>query len=174
MPISIATERPLTQARLRELLHYDPQTGAFTWVRVEVANQVKVGDRAGTVDKTGRASRKLEIDAHSYKTNRLAWFWMTGEWPAAIVDHKDRDPNNDAWDNLRLATFTQNLQNSRLRSDNTSGVKGVYWARRQRRWQASIRVEGKGVHLGYFDTIEAAAEARRAAELRYFGEFAPA
>jgi hypothetical protein len=162
----------LTQSRLRDLLLYEPHTGRFSWLKVETANQCKVGDLAGSNPSKIKRHPTIKIDGRAYRRSRLAWLYMTGEWPSRMVDHRDRDPSNDRWANLRLATNQENIRNSNLRRDSASGVKGVYRFRNGR-WAASIRVDKKLLHLGYFDTIEEAAAVRRAAEIKHFGEFAP-
>src|SRR5690606_16380357 len=106
------------------------------------------------------------------KAQNAAWLYMTGEWPTFIVDHENRQRADNRWENLRPATDQENARNAKLSKRNTSGIKGVMWYRRHSKWVASIRVDRKLLHLGYFPTIEEAAIARRAAELQYFGEFA--
>lgn len=53
-------------------------------------------------------------------------------------------------------------------ANNTSGVKGVYWSNREQRWIAKIGIQGKSIIIGRFSSLESAAEARRAAEEKYF------
>lgn len=158
----------ITAEHLRSRFHYCPETGVFT--RLVNAGK-KASCRAGTVagfitQGTGYAA--LSIDNRHYLAHRLAWLYMTGSWPTAQVDHRDRDRTNTRWANLRAATNKQNCENSSLRADNTSGIRGVhFWAARGR-WVARINHHGKPVFLGYHDTLEAAASARRAAEARLF------
>ena len=90
-----------------------------------------------------------------------------------LVDHRDHDGLNNRRDNLREATRTQNAQNSASRSSNTSGVQGVCFHIGHQRWRARITVHGERIHLGHFAAFEEAVRVRRAAELEYFGEFAP-
>ncbi len=153
----------LTQSRLKELLHYEPLTGAFTAL-VSGPNRA-LGSRVGWVG--GKGYRYAWLDGRAHRLNRLAWLYMTGDHPACMIDHKDRDRANDAWSNLRPATNAENGRNCGLSKRNSSGVKGVYWS-------AQIRVDRRLLSLGYFDRIEDAAAARRAAEQKHFGEFAPA
>jgi hypothetical protein len=89
--------------------------------------------------------------------NRLAWFYMTGEWPADLVDHKNRARDDDRWENLRPATNAMNSQNQGMYKNNTSGFIGVSFHRG--RWRAHIRVNYKLIILGYYDTAEAAGAA---------------
>ena len=91
--------------------------------------------------------------------------------PKVKVDHEDHDGLNNVISNLRVCGHGQNLGNSRLRTDNTSGYKGVQWYKPYRKWRSRIQFEGKNIHIGYHDDIEDAAAAyeRKAKEL--FGEF---
>jgi hypothetical protein len=158
----------LNASRLREVLSYDPETGAFTWL-VSTARHRRIGDVAGCV-KDGY--RQIGIDGRRYRAHRLAWLWMTGEWPSAEIDHINGDPADNRIANLRPATSSQNKANARKRSRNTSGWKGVSWHARDRKWRAMIGVAGRQQHLGYFDCpAEAHAAYVRAAE-HHFGEFA--
>lgn len=88
------------------------------------------------------------------------------------IDHKDRNKLNNLKDNLRIVTESQNQQNRELQSNNLSGWKGVSWHLYNQKWQAQIGVNGKPIHLGYFDTAEDAARAYNTAAIYYFGEFA--
>lgn len=75
----------LDQARLKELLHYDPISGVWTW---RVSNtRVRAGDRAGTVVAQGY--RKIKLDGKKYFEHRLAWLYVLGRWPAKGLDHKN-------------------------------------------------------------------------------------
>ena len=153
-------------------LHYDPETGVFTWkVRVMSHGGGKApGDVAGAV----RQYILLTMFGLTYRAHHIAWLVMTGEWPPTDmdIDHIDGDKHNNAWSNLRLATRSQNNMNtSQPRSDNTSGYRGVYRLGRGNGWFARISVNGKIVHLGCFPTFEAAKRARVAQERKVFGQF---
>lgn len=87
------------------------------------------------------------------------------------VDHIDGDGLNNRRENLRPATSSQNNRNAKRRSDNTSGFKGVTWRRRERKWAAQIRVDGKNMYLGHFDSPEAAHAAYCKASAELHGEF---
>jgi AP2 domain-containing protein/HNH endonuclease len=88
------------------------------------------------------------------------------------VDHIDTIPLNNRRKNLRLATRIQNSVNQGNRKNNTSGFKGVSWHKTACKWRAEIRVNGKRIYLGLFNTPELAYESYCAAALKYHGEFA--
>lgn len=159
----------LTLDRLKELLSYDPETGLFEW-RVTKIGKARAGARAGVVTDHGYVS--IGVDGRRYYAHRLAWYYMKGEWPARLVDHKDLDGLNNTWDNLRLASKSQNGANSRLSKRNRSGLKGAYWDKSRRTWFSTIRVNGKTIGLGYFSSAEEAAAAFARESIKYRGEFA--
>lgn len=157
----------LTQARLKELLHYDPETGVFT--RLENPHphsRVKAGEVAGGFDAKGY--RKIWVHDGRYMASVLAWLYMTGRMPKHQVDHKDLNKANNRWLNLRPATNKQNQENTPLRRDNTSGCKGVWWRKEVRKWKAMIRHNGKLITLGYRENKDEAIALRKAAEAIYF------
>lgn len=155
----------LTQARLKELLTYDPATGEFLWSATPRSG-VRAGSPAGNISPEGR---RIRIDRKEYKAHRLAWLYVHGAWPAAVIDHINGDPTDNRIANLREATHQQNMANSKRRGDNTSGRKGVARsAAKQVRWRAHFR----GEYLGSFDTEEQAHQAYCTAAADFFGEFA--
>ncbi len=89
-----------------------------------------------------------------------------------FVDHINGDILNNCVDNLRWATISENQMNSKKKKNNTSGIKGVFWHKQRNKWQAQIQFDGKSMHLGYFDDIEMAKEARQSAVERIYKEFA--
>ncbi len=156
----------LNVARVRELLHYEPSTGVFTW-RSDRSRTAKAGDVAGGLNKKGR--RMIGVDGKDRSASRLAWLYMTGEWPEHQVDHEDRNKLNDAWGNLRPATNKQNCENRGLRSDNKSGVAGVWFDNsRKKKWRAKIGHKNKQIHLGGFPDLASAIAAKAAAERALF------
>lgn len=163
----------LTQEYLKSILRYDPETGVFTWLvkRNSRGGKVRPGAPAGQVNKYGYLV--IGIDGERHFAHRLAWLYMTGAWPEDEVDHENRMPGDNRWINLRPATSTQQKINTGMRCDNSSGIRGVWFDAPRRKWSARIGVEKRKIFLGRFDSIDLAAEARRLAELRYFGEYAP-
>jgi hypothetical protein len=158
----------LSQERLRALLHYDPETGRFTWIAPS-GRRVKAGSIAGCKTCGYIAIR---IDGRRYMAHRLAWLYQTGQWPTCVVDHKNGERHDNRWSNLREATPSQNRANMRKLDRNTSGHKGV--TRHRAKWAAQIHVGGKHFHLGVYVSAAEAAEAYNAAAKQFFGEFARA
>ena len=109
-----------------------------------------------------------------YSAHRLAWLYMTGDWPPDEVDHKNRVRTDNRWDNLRLADTFTNKRNTSAYRNNKSGFKGVSWHVCSRKWRSRIRVDGKEKNLGLYDTPEQANAAYERAAREMFGEFARA
>jgi len=159
----------VTADRLREVLDYDPLTGIFRW-RIRPANRMRIGQIAGGGHVKGY--RRIRVDGLLYLAHRLAWLFVHGDFPILDIDHIDRNRDNNAIENLRVATTSLNCANSRHRRNNTSGFKGVEWRKAKQKWHAGIMVDGRRLHLGTFDTPEAAHAAYMAAAVKHFGEFA--
>jgi hypothetical protein len=100
---------PLTQERLKEILHYDPETGMWTWIKERKYMNILVGSIAGTVKSNGYLY--IGIDRKQYRASRLAFLYMTGKLPPDEVDHKNRVRLYNRWSNLRLVTHSENQQN---------------------------------------------------------------
>ena len=111
--------------------------------------------------------------AHGKINGRLARFHrhLFG-FPKETIDHINRDKLDNRKCNIRLCTPKENSRNLSIAKNNTSGVTGVKKTKHGK-WNASIMVDRKGIHLGNFKTLEEAKEARMKAELKYFGEFSP-
>jgi hypothetical protein len=155
----------LTQERLKEILHYCPETGVFTWLKGQYRGSV-----AGCVirnPKTGKTYRYLGIRYRIYATHRLAFLYVTGDFPKENVDHKDGNGINNAWDNLRETSHADNQKNQRKYASNTSGITGVSWSKSKNRWCSCISVKGKNKNLGRFRSKEEAIAARKVAEVLY-------
>ena len=111
------------------------------------------------------------IERKKYKAGRLAWLYMTGQWPAHEIDHKDGCRANNVWANLREATRVENVINSD-RELGKSGSRGVKYVPRINKWIARIARGGQRKHLGSFDTAEEAHEAYLQAAKDIHREFA--
>ncbi|QCO56286.1 HNH endonuclease [Pseudorhodobacter turbinis] len=140
----------LTQKRLRTVLSYDPETGAFTW------NQ---GFRKGTTVGTlhdGRGFLKVSIDGQRYLLHRLAWLWMTGAMPTSNIKHLDGNRSNNRWCNLRLGDRMQKSSHRGPRRNETS-IPGVWEV--GDKFEATVGVDGLILSLGEFETARAAQDA---------------
>ncbi len=153
----------LTQARLKELLRYDPLTGHFT--RLKRAGRFPVGVQAGCIS-TDTGYVVICIDGRLYYGHRLAWLYMTGNWPEPQCDHKDGIRHRNVWTNLRKATIPEQRQNQAVRSNSKTGIKGVS-RKKNGRYRARITVNGVVHVLGQgFSTAEEASAAYLAAKAR--------
>lgn len=158
----------ITQNYLKERFHYDPDTGLFNYL-IPISN-MKIGDLAGRPNTNGHI--QISIDNYRYMAHNLAWLYMTGEYPIDfIVDHKDKNYDNNRWINLREATNTQNQQNRSININNKCGYKGVSFKKSNNSYVAQIVVNGKKIHLGYRKTPEEAHQLYLDASKLYFGEF---
>ena len=167
---------------LRSVLHYDPETGFFTWRersdlpegRARNAwNARYAGRRAGALVPSKHTTYvTIRINNRHYRAHRLAWLYVTGEWPSGDIDHEDGDGTHNWFENLRDATRTQNNGNTRRPTNNTSGYKGVVRSHNGKRWVAYIRINGRLLHLGTYDTPQLAHAAYTRAAKAHFGDFA--
>jgi hypothetical protein len=98
--------------------------------------------------------------------------YLTEAPDGAVVDHINGDPSDNRRCNLRITTQSGNMCNSRLRSDSTTGYKGVSMDKRDGMYRAYIYYKGKQIALGYYDNPEEAAAAYDKAAVFYFGEYA--
>jgi hypothetical protein len=158
----------LTHERLLQVIHYSPETGVFTW-KIKPRAKAIEGNIAGSSGREGRVH--IAVDTKRYKAHRLAWFYMTGEWPN-VIDHVNGDPSDNRWGNLRDATTSLNLANSRRRTDNTSGYKGVSLEPRTGRWVAYLTKDQRRKYIGSFKTPKEAHDAYCRTAKAAFGEFA--
>lgn len=149
----------LPHARLLELLHYNQETGVFTWRKTR-GPRAAVGQQAGCADAEGYIV--IRVDMRIYKAHRLAWFYVTGQWPNGLTDHRNGVTGDNHWANLRLVDHQGNAQNRKRPANNKSGWVGVTYLKRCGKWQAVI----SGRYLGRFHSAEAAGAAYLAAKAR--------
>ena len=164
--ISKNLEPLLTQEELKQLLHYDPETGVFTWL-VDSNRKVKAGSIAGYKHSKGYV--EVGISEFIYKAHRLAFLYMTGNFPLDCVDHINGIRDDNRWLNLRSCTNQQNQFNRRVYKDNKSGYKGV--GKIGDKWQAKICIGGVRRSIGTFDTPELASQAYQNHAKKVHGEF---
>ena len=159
----------LTVEALKLVIRYEPETGLFFWHGGRGAR--KSSRPAGNLNMTGyRSIRVLNCDV---KAHRLAWFMTYGKWPSNSLDHINRNRDDNRIANLREATRLEQSANRTRHKLNKSGCRGVE-EKPNGRWQASIRMNGKRVHLGRFGSKEEARAAYDRAALAHFGErYAP-
>lgn len=174
----------LTYELVREYLDYNPDTGVFVWNTRNIEqfldakfplrehprwNTRYAGKIAGIPDLRGYIRIKLFGKRHS--AHRLAWLWMTGKEPSSDIDHVNLKKGDNRWLNLRLATRSENTANRPPANNNTTGMKGVYWHKANKKWTASIGNNGS-IYLGSYDCPAAASFAYQIAASKLFGEFA--
>ena len=135
----------ITQERLKEILHYDPDSGVFTWLsrkvthrRINAWNTKYAGTIAGTIDKQGYI--KLYINKKNLLSHQLAFIYMIGQAPDQ-VDHINHHKNDNRWSNLRAATRAINSRNQPMSKRNKTGTTGIYW--KNKKWAVSIRLNNK-------------------------------
>lgn len=142
----------ISQKRLKELLHYDPETGVFTWLRregksraVSVFNSNYAGKVAGNVqtDSTGHKQISIYFDKKAHKAHRLAWLYVYGKIPKGIIDHINGDSLDNRIANLREADDLQSAWNKGKLATNKSGYKGVSLKKKSGKWVAQISYKGK-------------------------------
>lgn len=155
----------LTAERLREVLSYNPETGEFHWLKSS-NNFVKVGEIAGKrLNSSGY--KDIQIDGVHYRAHRLAWLYVYGVWPDGEVDHINCIRTDNRIANLRDVPDRLNSHNRIAPSrNNTSGYLGVT-KKKDGRYQASIRIGGKRIHLGSFSDPKQAHEAYLAGKRKY-------
>lgn len=175
----------LTPGIVRELLEYDPSTGAFFfkkrgahWFKTQrVCNSWnsrcagKRADRLWRNNKNGYQRRVVQLLGKYRKAHHLAWIWMTDDPLPEQIDHHDQDATNNMWTNLKGSSRSENMKNRSKNKNNTSGVTGVSWSKRDSKWTARCHVGGKNHFLGQFDSIEDAAQA--VAGFRSLNNFSP-
>lgn len=161
----------LDQTTLKQFLDYDPGTGQFTWKVSRGGRGRGIGSVAGHVSPIDGYVH-IGIKGKVYRAHRLAFLFMTGSIPK-VIDHANRLRSDNRWENIRSVTCAQNLVNSRLRCDNSCGLRGVRFVggNRSKPWQARIHVSGKEISLKYHKTKQEAHKAYARAARKFYGEF---
>lgn len=153
----------ITQAELKQVLHYNPNTGIFVWL-VSPRNNIPAGTIAGW--ENWYKYRTITIHNEKYREHRLAYLYMTGAIPK-IVNHKDHVMDNNKWSNLRGVDGKKKQQNQKIYKNNKSGITGVTWRSNRNKWIAMIVVTKKKIYLGCFENKKDAIKARKKAEIKY-------
>ena len=139
----------LTKDELEKIIKYCPETGVFT--------RLKFGKNVGSVNDKGYLV--ISVKNKRYRAHRLAWLYMTGNFPIDQIDHINMNRLDNRFINLRECGNKENNCNTKKKSTNTSGFKGVHFNKQCNKWQARSRVNGKRVHIGLYDTAEQAGHA---------------
>ena len=159
--------RKPTAARVREFLHYDRDTGVFTWIK-KPSQGVNVGDRAGSETQ---GYRNIKFGTVLYREHHLAWVYVYGVWPNRL-DHKDLDGTHNWIGNLRECTHGQNSTNRNCRSDSSIGLKGVSPVLGSKTFRVRIQHGHKRIPVSGFGTAQLAHEFYCLAADMLHGEFA--
>lgn len=157
----------LTRENLKSQFHYDPDTGEFT--RTVNSGGRLSGTKAGNLSDGGYI--RISVFNKSYRAHRLAWLYMTGEMPSMHIDHINGVRHDNRFSNLRVASNAQNMHNIGKYENNTSGYKGVSWHKAAQKWCAQIKVNGKRIYLGIYESAELAHKAYQDFALKVHGEF---
>ncbi len=168
MPATVQ-EHKITGSTLEMFFEYRPETGEF--IRKLPTNP---RSRPGTpvTAKNDEGYTVITLMGARLRAHRVAWAWMTGQWPQEDIDHRNGDRADNRFVNLREANRSQNLQNAGLRSSNKTGYKGVHFCHQRQKFVAQIKINKRNTGLGRFQTLEEAVAVRLAAEKEHYGEFA--
>jgi len=137
-------------------------------------NKITRNSRSIKGELAGAKSKKyciITLNSKAYLVHRVIYYMAHGHCPD-FVDHIDNNIQNNHIDNLRPATRSENQWNKSLNKKNTSGVKGLSWAKKQNKWLACIRYKGKNKNLGYFESKELGAEFLELARELLHGSYA--
>ena len=160
----------ITVDYLRKRLRYDQNTGQVFWLDFDGMSD---GWRSRWAEKEAfttlcqKGYKHGMICGRPLKAHRVIWALHYGEWPENQIDHINGVRSDNRICNLRSVTNNENCRNMAMSSANKSGVTGVHWNKKAKKWRAAIMVSGKEHHLGFFDSLEEAAEVRHAAQKHY-------
>jgi hypothetical protein len=154
----------ITQDELKGIVSYDFDTGMFTRL-ITTCGSAQKGSIPVSKNKDGYY--QLRINYKMYTQHRLVWLYVNGGFPNGDIDHINHIRTDNRIVNLRVVDKATNNKNISKRSDNTSGVTGVWWHKQIGKWSAEIMVDGKKKSLGCFHNIDDAAKARTKAINKY-------
>ena len=162
----------LTAQELRELLHYNPETGEFTWLKQR--GRQPAGSLAGTRSEV-LGYILIGVNGVIHYAQRLAWLYSYGKWPEHVIDHIDNNGFNNKLKNLQDITQGKNTVKSSISHNRGKLLPGVYTSKAvPGKFLAKINVHNKVVHLGTHESLAAAYEAYRAAKLKFHNIELPA
>lgn len=139
---------------LKRLVIYDSKTGVFTR-RIDRSDGYKTGEVLNSPDKNGYL--RTTINDKTYKLHRLAWLYVYGVFPSGVIDHINGNVTDNRIENLRDTSHRQNTMNKK--SHREGRLVGAQWSQVMQKWGSSIRLNGKGYHLGFFVTEKEASDA---------------
>ena len=151
----------LTVQTLYEKLHYDPETGIFTWKIKN--NRTEIGQIAGSMSG---GYLLCGIDQSTHSMHRLAWLYVHGDWPKYQIDHINGNRTDNRIANLRDVSHSMNQQNRRTAQCDAQGLQGTALLANGKGWRAALKLNGKVVVLGIFKTTELAHDAYLAGKRR--------
>jgi hypothetical protein len=154
----------LTAEELKNRLNYNPRTGVFTWIRSK--RSTLIGCVAGCASKPNGYLR-IVINYKLYFAHKLAWLYAHGRWPSEQLDHINHNKLDNRLNNLREVSHRENHLNQSLSKNSTTGLHGVSFHRRANKYEARIKVDGKSLYLGSFQTSEEAYAARKLADSKH-------
>lgn len=159
----------ITKETLCKYFDIDIDAGTFSWLPTISVKGVKHTNSVGTYDKDGY--HVICIKGKQYKAHRPIWLYAYGELPKHNIDHINGNKADNRICNLRDCTPSENMMNYSIRSDNTSGTKGVHYHKRLGKYWAYGDIKNKRTTIGYFLEYEDAVKARKKFEIENFGEF---
>lgn len=155
----------IEKLRFELLQCFEYKDGVLYWKKRTARGPVFVGDVAGSVDKrTGRVWIRWKYKM--YPRSVLVWIMLKGCLPVEL-DHEDQNPGNDLIENLKDGSHQDNMKNAPMRSVNKSGVVGVCWHEKAKKWMAFIKADGKQIYLGVYVNFDEAVIVRKQAEVKY-------
>lgn len=182
--IEMAKVDSITPEILRQLLRYEPSTGALYWLeRPESMFSHKRYQQSWNTRYAGKQGFTADIGGYRYGAvlgvnlyaHRVAWALHYGDWPSDEIDHINGDKSDNSAENLREASHSENMRNRGAQANNSAGgLKGVTFDKRKGKWMSQIRLDRKTYFLGYFLSKDEAHRAYAGAVVSFHGDFARA
>ena len=145
----------ITQQELKQEVYYDQKTGIFTWLKTHKYSNKKIGNVCGSLDN---GYIRMCIYKQRHHAHQLAWLYIYGEYRLDAIDHINGNKTDNRICNLRKASVSENAYNRKMNIKNTSGVKGVTWHKRAKKWQVVITFNKIHKYLGMYSDINKAKE----------------
>ena len=169
--------RAVTPELANSLLTYNPRTGELTWKARDaslfstrkdcLAWNNRFAGKPAFCYKDSNGYAVGSVFGEKYSAHRIIWLMAHEEWPDGHIDHINHNRSDNRMHNLRVVTQCENGRNLCKAKNNSSGVTGVPWCKRSRRWKPQITVDGKKIYLGTFTDLSEAVRARKEAEKEY-------